>query len=125
MKEHENVDKIKGFIRNKKEEIKNATTKRNELLLKIDSIKHELTSIKGKISELQSKIDGFIFPIKEYLHYHYQYKEGWFQAINAELALPNKEKTELRNSCEEVSVNHLKELKLEGIDIQNVIYSKN
>lgn len=124
MKEHENVDKIKGFIRNKKEEIKNSKQKKEDLLSKIDNIKHELTSIKGKISELQSKIDGFIFPIKEYLHYHYQYKEGWFQAINAELALPNKEKAELRNRCEEASVNHLKELNLEGIEIQNLVYTK-
>jgi hypothetical protein len=124
MKEHENVDKIKGYIRNKKEEIRNAVVRKNELVLKIDNVKHEITAINGQIAELQSKINGFIFPIKEYLHYHYQYKEGWFQAINAELALPNKEKNELRNSCEEVSKQHLIDLKLEDLDIQNVIFQK-
>ena len=123
MKEHENVDKIKGFIRNKKEEIKNLTLRKNNLIEKINSIKQEITSIKGEISELQSKIDGFIFPIKEYLHYHYQYKEGWYQAINAELALPNKEKTALRNSCEEVSVQHLEELKINELEGQNLIFT--
>jgi len=125
MKEHENVDKIKGFIRGKKEEIKNALVKKVDLATKIESLKHEITSINGKISELQAKIDGFIFPVKEYLHYHYQYKEGWFQAINAELALPTKEKDILRNKCEEVSLNHLKDLKLDDMDSQNIVFTKN
>lgn len=125
MKEHENVDKIKGYIRNKKEEINNALIKKTDLLSKIDSIKQEVTSLNGKVSELQAKIDGFIFPVKEYLHYHYQYKEGWFQAINAELALPAKEKDILRNKCEEVSIEHLKELKLEDMDSQNIVFTQN
>ena len=125
MKEHENVDKIKSFIRGKKDEIKNAIAKRTDLSTKIDNLKHETTSINGRISELQSKIDGFVFPVKEYLHYHYQYKEGWYQAINAELALPKKEKNELRNKCEEVSNNHLKELNLEDMDFQHLVFTKN
>lgn len=124
MKEHENVDKIKSFIRNKKEEIKNTQIKKSELATKIESLKHEITSINGRISELQSKIDGFVFPVKEYLHYHYQYKEGWYQAINAELALPNKEKNELRNRCEDVSLKHLKELNLEDMDYQHLVFTK-
>ena len=123
MKEHENVDKIKAFIRSKKEEIKNSESKKETLLSKIEDLKHEVTSIKGKISELQSKIDGFVFPVKEYLHYHYQYKEGWYQAINEVLALPTKSKDELRNSCEDVSQNHLKDLNLQDIDIQNLVYT--
>ncbi|MBN4085040.1 ABC transporter permease [Flavobacteriaceae bacterium AH-315-B10] len=125
MKEHENVDKIKTFIRSKKEEIKNAIIKKADLTSKIESLKNELTSIKGRISELQSKIDGFVFPVKEYLHYHYQYKEGWYQSINAELALPKKEKSELLNRCEEVSQNHLKELNLEDMDFQHLVFTKN
>ena len=76
MKEHENVDKIKGFIRNKKESIKNAIVKRKDLRTQVETVQQEITAINGRISELQSKIDGFIFPVKEYLHYHYQYVEG-------------------------------------------------
>lgn len=125
MKEHENVDKIKAFIRIKKEEIKNAQIKKESLLSKIEDLKKDLTSINGNISELQSKIDGFVFPVKEYLHYHYQYKEGWFQAINEVLAMPFKTKEELRNNCETVSDNHLKELNLEGLEIQNVVFTNN
>ncbi len=125
MKEHENVDKIKSFIRSKKQEIKNAIIKKDKLISKMDSVKHEIASINGEISELQSKIDGFVFPVKEYLHYHYQFKEGWYQSINAELALPKKEKSELRNSCEEVSQNHLRELNLEDMDFQHLVFTKN
>lgn len=126
MKEHENVDKIRAFIRNKREEINNEIVKKNDLATRIDSLKHEITSINGKISELQSKIDGFIFPVKEYLLYHYQYKEGWYQAINAELALPTKEKNDLRNRCEEVSENHLKQPNLENeMSYQHLVFKKN
>ncbi|MDC8002727.1 ABC transporter permease [Aureisphaera galaxeae] len=123
MKEHENVDKIKAFIRSKKEEIHNLNIHKNDLLSKISIIKQEISSIQGKIAELQAKIDGFIFPVKEYLHYHYQYREGWYQAINAELALPAKEKNELRNKCEEVAKKHLQELNLTEMDFQNLIFT--
>ena len=80
MKEHENVDRIKAFIRGKREEIRNTENKKNELMSQIEGVKKDITEINGAISELQSKIDGFIFPVKEYLHYHYQYIEGWYQA---------------------------------------------
>lgn len=125
MKEHENVDKIKAFIRAKKDEIKNLVLVLEELNGKIDKAKHDITLFHGKISELQSKIDGFIFPVKEYLHYHYQYKEGWYQAINAELALPKKEKDELRESCESIANQHLQSLNLTEMDFQNLIFTTN
>lgn len=125
MKEHDNVDKIKGFIRSKKDEIKNLTAQCQIQKGKIDVLIQQLTTIQGKINELQAKINGFIFPAKKYLHYHYQYKEGWYQAINAELALPKKEKDELRNSCEVVSIEHLEKLNLNEMEAQNVIFSNN
>ncbi|WP_452219280.1 ABC transporter permease [Lacinutrix undariae] len=124
MKEHENVDKIKSYIRSKKEEIQNEKVKKADLISKIDNLKYEVTSINGNISELQSKIDGFVFPVKEYLHYHYQYKEGWYQAINEVLALPSKAKDELKSNCENVAMEHLKSLNFDGIEIQNLIYTK-
>ena len=124
MKEHENVDKIKNFIRIKKEEIKSYNANKLELTSKIEGLRHELTSIKGNISELQSKIDGFIFPVKEYLHYHYQYKEGWYQAINSELKFPQKQLKELRDQCEEVSQKHLSDLNLVDMDFQHLVFSK-
>ncbi|QYJ68261.1 ABC transporter permease [Flavobacterium litorale] len=126
MKEHENMDKIKEFIRYKNEELSNESVKKNNIISKIENVKQEIVSINGKISELQSKIEGFIFPIKEYLHYHYQYKEGWYQAINAELALPIKEKNELMSRCDEISEKHLSQLSLkEEMDYQHLVYTKN
>ena len=124
MKEHENVDKIKVFILNQKETIKNAIKKKEELAVLIDNVQQEVTAIKGKITELQSKIDGFIFPVKEYLHYHYQYVEGWFQAINSELQFPIKQLDEIRETCETVASNHLQALNLKGLEVQNIIFEK-
>ena len=125
MKEHENVDKIKAFIRSHKESIKNAIKKKSHLAIQIDKVQQEITSIKGKIAELQSKVDGFIFPVKEYLHYHYQYVEGWYQAINSELQFPIKQLDEIRENCELVAAKHLDDLNLKDLDIQNIVFEKN
>lgn len=123
MKEHENVDKIKNFIRSKKEAIKNDEDKKKELIEQVDKLKHDISEIEGKIAELQSKIDGFIFPVKEYLHYHFQYMKGWYQAINSELKFPNKQLDDLRQSCEVVATDHLNKLNLSEADHQNVVYT--
>jgi predicted nucleic acid-binding Zn-ribbon protein len=123
MKEHENVDKIRNFIQSKKEAIKNDIEKKDELLKKIDAFKKDITEVEGKIAELQSKIDGFIFPIKEYLHYHYQYVEGWYQAINSELPWPIKQLDERRSECESIAKAHLNKLNLSEANHQNVVYS--
>tara|TARA_B100000678_G_scaffold204024_1_gene171797 strand:- start:8600 stop:9859 length:1260 start_codon:yes stop_codon:yes gene_type:complete len=125
MKEYENLDKIKVFIQNKKEEIKNLQRVKEELGEKLSDFRHQIIEIKGKIAEVQSKINGFIFPIKEYLLYHNQYKEGWFQAIMTEIALPTNKKEELLQSCEDMAELHLKEMKLTDNDFQHLVYSKN
>lgn len=125
MKEFENIDKIRAFIRGKKENLLNLEKLKTEYSNKINDFKQQIVTINGKISELQSKIDGFVFPVKEYLHYHHQYKEGWFQAIGTELALPYKEKEELLQSCELYSEEHLSKLNLVDPDFQHLVYSKN
>lgn len=125
MKEYENIDKIKVFIRNKKEEISNLKATKNTIDEKIDRFRHQMTEVNGKISEVQAKINGFIFPIKEYLLYHSQYKEGWFQAINTEIALPTKQKNELLEECERISTEYLAKMKLTDPDFQHLVYSKN
>ena len=126
MKEYENIDKIRMFVRAKREELVHLEKTRYENIEKIKEFKQQLATILGKIATLQAKIDGFVFPVKEYLNYHNQYREGWYQAINTELALPHKEKTELLISCEETTNQHLKELNL-GVDpdYQHLVYTKN
>ena len=123
MKEYDNLDKINVFIKSKKEEINNLFAQKKKVLENIDLLRNSITSINGKISELQSKINGFIFPIKEYLLYHSQYKEGWFQAIGTEIALPTKQKDELLYECEEVCQTHLTSLNLNEFKNQNVIFT--
>lgn len=125
MKEHENVDKIKAFIRGKQEEIENAEHRKNEILSQIGVVKKDITEINGSISELQKKIDGFVFPVKEYLHYHYQYVEGWYQAISSELKFPIKQLDQLHFECEEIAKAHLEVLKLNNMDFQNLVFEKN
>lgn len=125
MKEFENIDKIRAFIRGKKENLIDLEKLKIEYTNKINDFKEQLIIINGKISELQSKIDGFVFPVKEYLHYHYQYKEGWFQAITTQIALPHKEKGELLENCETSSIEHLDKLNLIDPDFQHLVYSKN
>ncbi|WP_163407548.1 ABC transporter permease [Flavobacterium ajazii] len=125
MKEFENIDKIRAFIRGKKENLIDLEKLKAEYINKINDFKQQIVTANGRISELQSKIDGFVFPVKEYLHYHHQYKEGWFQAINTEIALAHKEKTELLESCELHSEEHLSKLNLVDPDFQHLVYSKN
>ncbi|MFW0738145.1 ABC transporter permease [Flavobacterium sp. T12S277] len=125
MKEFENIDKIRAFIRGKKENLLDLDKLKTEYLNKTNDFKQQIVTINGKISELQSKIDGFVFPVKEYLHYHHQYKEGWFQAISTEIALPYTEKSELLESCELSSEEHLNRLNLVDPDFQHLVYSKN
>ena len=125
MKEYENIDKIEAFIKSKKEEILNLEQQKQEHLQKIEEFEQHKTALNGLITELQQKIDGFVFPIKEYLHYHSQYKEGWFQAISSEIAIPHKEKTQLLEECELTAIEHLKEMKLSDTDFQNLVYSNN
>ncbi|CAA9201459.1 hypothetical protein FLA105534_03597 [Flavobacterium bizetiae] len=125
MKEFENIDKIRAFIRGKKENLIDLEKLKTDYVNKVNDFKQQIVTINGKISELQSKIDGFVFPVKEYLHYHHQYKEGWFQAINTEIALPYTEKTELLESCDLFSEEHLSKLNLVDPDFQHLVYSKN
>jgi hypothetical protein len=125
MKEHENKDRIRVFIRGKKEELVNIEKLKEENSIKLNEFNQKVIELNGKISELQAKIDGFVFPVKEYLNYHHQYKEGWYQAIGTEIALAKREKEELLEKCEEIANEHLKEHDLIDSDFQNLVYSKN
>ncbi len=123
MKEHENMDLIKAFIRAKREEIQNYQNEIDKVDTKIPAIKEEIHGILGKINELQAKIDGFILPVRKYLNYHYQFAEGWFRVITSEIALPHKEQEELLLRCKKTSEDHLKNLGLQDADFQNLLFT--
>ncbi|KVV14361.1 ABC transporter permease [Flavobacterium sp. TMP13] len=125
MKENENKDKIRVFIRGKKEEIVNFEKSKLENSIKILEFSNKIDHHKGEIKLLQSKVDGFVFPVKEYLNYHNQYKEGWFQAIGTEIALPNEQKHNLLSECDAIANEHLKSVDLVDSDYQHLIYSNN
>ena len=81
MKEYDNFDKIKTFIRSKREDIKNGEQEIANQTEKLNPIKEEISGIEGKINDLQRTIDGFVFSDKHYLTYHSEYVKGWFLAI--------------------------------------------
>lgn len=124
MKEHENLDKIRGHIRTKLEELKSLEASKNEVLAEIDQLRKKVVEISGKIAELQATIDGFVFNIRQYLLYHAQYKEGWFQAVSSEIALSQQRQTEILEQCESIAHEHLLKLNLINPTFQNVVYSK-
>ncbi len=125
MKEYEELDKINGFISARKSEISDKQEAIKLVQVEIDEIKAKESDVKSKIDEIQSKIDGFIFSAKEYLLYHNQYKEGWFQAITTDLGIPAKEQNLLLEGCEDVCKDHLQGLQLNNHSEQLHVYSRN
>lgn len=124
MKEYENLDKIKGYIKTKLEEIKLLEIEKDKTTEEISSLKKKVVEITGKITELQAVIDGFIMNLKQYLLYHNQYKEGWFQAVASEIALPQSRQNEILEQCENIANEHLERLDLINPNFQNIVYSK-
>ena len=124
MKEHEGLDGIYVFVNGKKEEIRINNKKVSALNSKNDDLRIKISKVIGEISIIQSKIDGFIFPVKTYIGYHNQYTEGWLQAIGTEIALPKQQKDELILNCQGFSEAHLNKLNLSENSSQNTIYTK-
>ena len=124
MKEHENLDKIRGYINTRLSEIKLLEASRNEVIAEISSLKQKMVELSGKITELQATIDGFVLNLKQYLLYHHQYKEGWFQAVTSDIALSHQRQQELLAECEAVALEHLGRLNLINPDFQNIVYAK-
>lgn len=122
MKEHANLDKLQLFVKSKREEINNVLTEKKQTLELIDSIKSDIAKIKGELNELQTKLDGFIFPYRKYKVYHSEYVKGWFMGINKELALPHKEKDLLITDCENISNEHLERYDLYKTGGENTLY---
>ena len=121
MKEYENFDMIKSFIRSKQEEIKNEELELNKAKEKLPPIKEEISGIEGKILDLQRTIDGFVFSNKHYLTYHAEYVKGWFLAI-ADNFDGRKRQEELYRSCEEQEKLHLVKYNIDNEDYEGRLY---
>lgn len=123
MKEYDNFDKIKGFIKTRKEDIKNAKLNISRLEQKLDPIKEEIFGLQGKINDLQRTIDGFIFSDKHYLTYHAEYVKGWYLAITDHL--PLKRADDILEKCVEVEKQHLVDHSIANNNSEGVLYKLN
>jgi hypothetical protein len=121
MKEYDNFDKIKSFIRSKREDIKNNDLTIRKLVNKLNPVKEEISGIEGKINDLQRTIDGFIFSNKHYLTYHAEYVKGWFLAI-ADDNDSNKRREELLSKCDEVEREHLEKHSINDENYEGKLY---
>lgn len=120
MKEYDNFDKIKGFIKTRKEDIKNTKLNISRLKQKLDPIKEEISGLQGKINDLQRTIDGFIFSDKHYLTYHAEYVKGWYLAITDHL--PLKRADDILEKCVEVEKQHLVDHSIANNNSEGVLY---
>jgi hypothetical protein len=123
MKEHENIDKIKIFRQSLIDKKQNKLNQKDIILKQLRSIEVDIIDIKGKINQLQSRIDGFIFPNRKYLVYHAEYSKGWYLAISKEIALPKLENNKLISSCQHISTEHLEQHGVQDEDNESIIYS--
>ncbi|WP_425658952.1 ABC transporter permease [Tenacibaculum ascidiaceicola] len=121
MKEYENIDKIKAFIRSKRETIVNLQKSIDEAIEKLNAVKEEISGIEARIANLQRTIDGFVFPNKRYLTYHAEYVKGWYLAITDNF-LDLKRRDELLSKCDEVEKEHLSKYDLTDENTEGIIY---
>ncbi|MEE4001514.1 ABC transporter permease [Tenacibaculum sp. FZY0031] len=121
MKEYENIDKIKAFIRSKRETIVNLQKSIVEAIEKLNGVKEEISGIEARIANLQRTIDGFVFPNKRYLTYHAEYVKGWYLAITDNF-LDLKRRDELLSKCDEVEKEHLTKYDLTDENTEGIIY---
>ena len=120
MKEYDDLDKIKSFIRTLKEDIKNSKLNIEKYVSKLNPIKEEVSGLEGKINDLQRTIDGFIFSDKQYLTYHAEYVKGWYLSITDHL--PLKRSDEILAKCVEVEKQHLIQHSIDNDNSEGVLY---
>jgi len=124
MKEHADRDEIRLFIISKNAEIKNKLKNIVKINLRIDFVQNEINTLKERITELDTIIDGFIFPIKNYKSLSSQYLQGWQHFIAAELAISSSNTEAKLQKCRDTYDEHIHLLELDNFSYQNKIYKK-
>jgi hypothetical protein len=124
MKENEQRDKIKTFLKNKKEEIDKHKKEINKLKEIEEAIEKEIGKLNVRITELQNIIDGFVLPVMNYKSLSTEYLQGWMEFISSELHVNKTEKDKILVDCKEVYKNHLNSLDINTDTYQNKIYKK-
>ncbi|MCL6296272.1 ABC transporter permease [Jejuia spongiicola] len=124
MKEHADRDKIKAFIRSKKEEILGKEKKLIKLKEEISGVEDEISKIKIRTTELQNIIDGFILPVMNYKALSTEYLQGWQHYISSGLRMGKDEKDALLLESRGVYDKHIKNLEIDTDTYQNKVYTK-
>ena len=124
MKEHADRDKIKSFIKEKKEAISEREKAISKFNDKIEKIEEEISKLKIRISELQNIIDGLILPVMNYKALSAEYFQGWLQYIAAEMGLGKNEQDVKLKECTTIYEKHIKGLELDTDTYQNKVYTK-
>nr|WP_321237554.1 hypothetical protein [uncultured Psychroserpens sp.] len=124
MKEHADRDKIKAFIRSKKEAILGKEKKLIKLKGQITHVEDEISKIKVRITELQNIIDGLILPVMNYKALSTEYLQGWQHFISSKLRMGSDEKDALLLECRGVYDKHIKTLEIDTDTYQNKVYTK-
>ncbi|MEN3323693.1 ABC transporter permease [Mariniflexile soesokkakense] len=124
MKEHADRDKIKLFIREKKEAIFEKDKILSKLNERVEKIEEERSKLKIRITELQNIIDGCILPVMNYKALSTEYFQGWQEYISAGLRMGGNEKDLLLIDCSKIYEKHIKSLELDTDTYQNKVYTK-
>lgn len=114
MKEYENIDKIKQFIREQLKLVKRHESDIQSIRQKIDDAKLEKTSLESKLLDVIDQLNKNVIPQNEYLLYYTEYVKGWLKAISKELILTREAQKELFLKCKEAALKHLADV---GISI--------
>lgn len=121
MKEYENFDKIKSFIRTKREDISNLIGKKESCTIKLNALREDISGIEAKVNDLQRTIDGFVFSNKHYLTYHSEYVKGWFLAISDNFD-SLKRRDELLRKCKDEEIMHLDKYDISNENYEGKLY---
>ncbi len=123
MKEYADRDKIKTFIKEKKEAIFEKEKKLIKIKVQITKIEEEVAVIKTRITELQNIIDGFILPVMNYKALSTEYLQGWQYYIASELRMGREGKDNLLLDCKKVYDRHIQNLDIDTDTYQNKVYT--
>jgi hypothetical protein len=130
MEEHKHKDKLKIEIRKRQSKIQDCIEDIEKLQSKIGeskqlilNFKSEIQAARGRISELQSILDGIVIPTKEYKLYASEYVQGWVTYIAESITVSKELNDKMINDAYEVYEKHLKVVGAND-NYQNTIFTQ-
>ena len=124
MKEYADRDKIKTYLKEKKEEIIEKQQKLVNIKSEVLTIEEVISSIKVRVSELQNIIDGFILPVMNYKALSTEYLQGWQKYIGSGLTGDESKRDNQLLACRKIYDKHISDLDIDTDSYQNKLYTK-